>query len=527
MHPGPSDFTYLWGPLLTMFAVMAVAPFLMRVIKKVRKWLESDEGSSSDAKSAQEPSWSVTTGNRDARLNADGYVGLPASANETGDFESARGAADAALAPERKKAGSERLKSLDTMRGLSLSLMIFVNYGGGGYWWLDHSSWNGLTVADLLFPWFMWMMGVSMALAFKARKEQKQTRLAFMRKVCQRSANLVLISLFTDAPWNWPQKLRLTGVLQYFAVSYFWVSLAVLATGSWDGAAARRAVRAVEGDNGENGSVKCRFLPAIFVGRDEHGGGDDDDFAHVRLYWRELGPVLLAPALWLVLTFGVDVPGCGRGYLGPGGFADGGTKFHCTGGSHRYIDHLVFGVRHLYGEPTCMEAYQCVPYDPEGFVGGFNAVLLTYLGLVAGRIFLHHKHPAARMTHLVVLGLPCLAVAAALCGCKQDGGLIPVNKNLWSTSYVLLMAGFGSVLLAGIYGIVDRWQLWDGAPLRYMGMNSIAIYVGSDIFEMYFPFGFHANPRQHWGELLSNCVGVCAWFAVATELYRRKIFFKV
>jgi heparan-alpha-glucosaminide N-acetyltransferase len=527
MHPGPSDFTYLWGPLLTMFAVMAVAPFLMRVIKKVRKWLESDEGSSSDAKSAQEPSWSVTTGNRDARLNADGYVGLPASANETVDFESARGAADAALAPERKKAGSERLKSLDTMRGLSLSLMIFVNYGGGGYWWLDHSSWNGLTVADLLFPWFMWMMGVSMALAFKARKEQKQTRLAFMRKVCQRSANLVLISLFTDAPWNWPQKLRLTGVLQYFAVSYFWVSLAVLATGSWDGAAARRAVRAVEGDNGENGSVKCRFLPAIFVGRDEHGGGDDDDFAHVRLYWRELGPVLLAPALWLVLTFGVDVPGCGRGYLGPGGFADGGTKFHCTGGSHRYIDHLVFGVRHLYGEPTCMEAYQCVPYDPEGFVGGFNAVLLTYLGLVAGRIFLHHKHPAARMTHLVVLGLPCLAVAAALCGCKQDGGLIPVNKNLWSTSYVLLMAGFGSVLLAGIYGIVDRWQLWDGAPLRYMGMNSIAIYVGSDIFEMYFPFGFHANPRQHWGELLSNCVGVCAWFAVATELYRRKIFFKV
>ena len=410
MHPGPSDFTYLWGPLLTMFAVMAVAPFLMRVIKKVRKWLESDEGSSSDAKSAQEPSWSVSTGNRDARLNADGYVGLPASANETVDFESARGAADAALAPERKKAGSERLKSLDTMRGLSLSLMIFVNYGGGGYWWLDHSSWNGLTVADLLFPWFMWMMGVSMALAFKARKEQKQTRLAFMRKVCQRSANLVLISLFTDAPWNWPQKLRLTGVLQYFAVSYFWVSLAVLATGSWDGAAARRAVRAVEGDNGENGSVKCRFLPAIFVGRDEHGGGDDDDFAHVRLYWRELGPVLLAPALWLVLTFGVDVPGCGRGYLGPGGFADGGTKFHCTGGSHRYIDHLVFGVRHLYGEPTCMEAYQCVPYDPEGFVGGFNAVLLTYLGLVAGRIFLHHKHPAARMTHLVVLGLPCLAV---------------------------------------------------------------------------------------------------------------------
>ena len=110
----------------------------------------------------------------------------------------------------------------------------------------------------------------------------------------------------------------------------------VLATGSWDGAAARRAARAVEnGENGENGgengALKCRFLPAKFVGRT---AGGEDDFAHVRLYWRELGPVLLAPALWLVLTFGVDVPGCGRGYLGAGGLADGGTMFHCTGGSH-------------------------------------------------------------------------------------------------------------------------------------------------------------------------------------------------
>jgi hypothetical protein len=54
--------------------------------------------------------------------------------------------------------GKERLLSLDSFRGLSLSLMIFVNYGGGGYWFFDHASWNGLTVADLLFPWFVWMM---------------------------------------------------------------------------------------------------------------------------------------------------------------------------------------------------------------------------------------------------------------------------------------------------------------------------------------------------------------------------------
>ena len=102
-----------------------------------------------------------------------------------------------------------------------------------------------------------------------------------------------------------------------------------------------------------------------------------------------------------------------------------------------------------------------------------------------------------------------------------------MNKNLWSTSYVLLMAGFGSVLLAFVYGVVDRWKWWSGAPLRYMGMNSIVIYVGSELFEGYFPFGFHSNPRQHWGELFSNCFGVCSWFMIAAELHRRKIFIKV
>lgn len=64
---------------------------------------------------------------------------------------------------------SKRLRSLDTFRGLSVTVMVFVNYGGGSYWFFQHSTWNGLTVADLVFPWFIFMMGVSMALSFKAR----------------------------------------------------------------------------------------------------------------------------------------------------------------------------------------------------------------------------------------------------------------------------------------------------------------------------------------------------------------------
>ncbi|KAJ1434428.1 hypothetical protein B484DRAFT_446661 [Ochromonadaceae sp. CCMP2298] len=73
-----------------------------------------------------------------------------------------------APAPAPTSGKPERLHSLDTFRGISLCCMIFVNYGGGGYWFFDHAAWNGLTVADLLFPWFMWMMGVSMALSFSS-----------------------------------------------------------------------------------------------------------------------------------------------------------------------------------------------------------------------------------------------------------------------------------------------------------------------------------------------------------------------
>ena len=91
------------------------------------------------------------------------------------------------------------------MRGFSLTLMIFVNSGGGGYWWLDHSAWNGLTVADLLFPWFMWIMGVSMAIAFKARKKQKQTRSQMLVQVATRGIKLIAIGLFLNNGTNYQQ----------------------------------------------------------------------------------------------------------------------------------------------------------------------------------------------------------------------------------------------------------------------------------------------------------------------------------
>ena len=119
----------------------------------------------------------------------------------------------------------ERLRSLDTFRGIALSIMIFVNYGGGGYVFFDHSTWNGLTVADLVFPWFIWMMGVSMALSmssFLGRGDdgRKPSCLAVLYKIFRRAAILFMLGLMVSNNNSTLGDLRIPGVLQRFAISF-------------------------------------------------------------------------------------------------------------------------------------------------------------------------------------------------------------------------------------------------------------------------------------------------------------------
>lgn len=71
----------------------------------------------------------------------------------------------------------ERIRSLDTFRGISIVLMIFVNYGGGGYNFFEHAIWNGLTLADLVFPWFLWIMGVCIPMSLKSALNREENRI--------------------------------------------------------------------------------------------------------------------------------------------------------------------------------------------------------------------------------------------------------------------------------------------------------------------------------------------------------------
>jgi len=89
-----------------------------------------------------------------------------------------------------------RVESLDCVRGLSIVIMIFVNYGGGSYWFFNHSVWDGLTLADLVFPWFIWIMGTSMALSFKSIEAKKTPKYQIFFKIVKRSIILFGLGLF-------------------------------------------------------------------------------------------------------------------------------------------------------------------------------------------------------------------------------------------------------------------------------------------------------------------------------------------
>lgn len=202
--------------------------------------------------------------------------------------------------------------------------MVFVNSGGGGYWWLNHSTWNGLTVADLVFPWFIFMMGAAMAITFPRKLEKLEaasvhpvlphhgrlselrqplnvnvvrgapsmlTRWTLTKGVLVRGAKLFLIGLLMINHAFDLQHVRIPGVLQYFAVSYTVNSLLLI----W-----LDPVNVVT-------TPRCAnlYIP------------------EVTLYWKQWAVMLCILAIYLVVIFIPDIvlygDHCGAAYFGPGG----------------------------------------------------------------------------------------------------------------------------------------------------------------------------------------------------------------
>lgn len=436
-----------------------------------------------------------------------------------------------------KKSKVPRLKSLDTFRGISLTLMIFVNYGGGGYWFFDHAAWNGLTLADCVFPWFMWIMGVSMALSFHnilppfpsmhdTNANYQESVIAYRKeyysvwyKATKRAIILFLLGMFLANGYEYTT-WRVPGVLQYFAASYFVTAATILCCYEYTQSELRRivegeAVHSLLFSDSSEGSSTCfgYSIPAALR-----------SIACYRYEWLLQIATLF---LYLVIALAVPAPGCPVGYNGPGGISEDSNYSTCTGGIHRYIDMHAFGYWFIFHRPTCQLLYHCPPYDPEGLLGVLSACNLTYLGLMTGRVTLHFIEHKDRIKAWCTGAVVLLFLAGCLCGFSQNDGVIPVNKNLWSTSFVFVTSGFGLIGLSLCYVAVDWYKVWTGAPFLFMGMNSIMIYCGHGILGEYMPFSYMITHINHAGLLLMNVIGTAAWLVIAYYCYKIKFFIKI
>lgn len=387
----------------------------------------------------------------------------------------------------------KRVRSLDTFRGIAISVMIFVNFGAGSYKFLDHAPWDGLHLADLVFPWFLWIMGVTIPIVISSHLRKNNSRHQMFLTIVKRSAILFLFNIMLNtftSNGNFAT-IRLNGVLQRFAVTYLVVA----------GFATYFTFRPESGESS--------LLPSFIK-----------DITLLLPQWL-FHTTLLCLHGWI--TFHLKMPGCPRGYIGPGGYQDNAQYYNCTGGAANYIDLVLVGPGRMWDRGPASEVYHAVSYDPEPLLGTLSSIYHVFLGTVAGNILLHHKDTVSRIKRWLLYAVLCFLLTFYLVRFNQ----IPVNKQLWSSSFMFLTSGISFVLLTILYLVIDHYNFWDGSPFFYAGMNSTLLYMGHQIAVM-FPFLWHISSNNtHFILMAQNLWTALLWILIAKWLHYKRFFFSV
>lgn len=238
-----------------------------------------------------------------------------------------------------------RIDALDAFRGLTITGMIMVNYGGAGYMILEHKPWNGLTLADFVFPFFIFSMGASIAISMRSimRKNEYNFKL-IVWKIIKRSFILMALGLCLNSKWLAGRDLshlRITGVLQRFSISYLVVAITYafeLMCEKW-----------ISGSRVARSSIASRMVRVVF----------------------ELLVALICLAIYIYVTYFLEYsPSCPAGYVGPGGLTEGGRYINCTGGAAAWLDHTILGRDHIYLDVELEHIFgSSTTHDPEGLLG--------------------------------------------------------------------------------------------------------------------------------------------------------------
>lgn len=343
----------------------------------------------------------------------------------------------AQAAPRSSTAPRERLLSLDVFRGLTIAGMLLVNTPGTWsaiYPPLEHAAWNGWTPTDLIFPFFLFIVGITTELSLTARRARGDDEAAIRRQIVRRGALIFLFGFllngvpfftWTAIPGN-PDPTFLQRVVNRF---YDWRLLGVLQR------------------------IGLAYIAAGLI-------------AH-RATVRRLVIVVTAILLgyWIALA-GLPVPGT-HGTLGAR-LLDQPAATMAAWWDRFLLDWTRFGLgNHIW--PSS------VTWDPEGFFSTIPAVATCLIGNLAGRWIVQKERPLLdRVSALFAVG--ALGMMAGL----MWNWVLPINKNLWTSSYVVFTGGVAAVSLATIVWIVDVQQVkWWVRPWVVYGRNPLIAYVGS------------------------------------------------
>lgn len=117
-------------------------------------------------------------------------------------------------------------------------------------------------------------------------------------------------------------------------------------------------------------------------------------------------------------------------------------------------------------------------------------------------------------------------LGGSLCRFSINDGLIPINKSLWSLSFVLITTAFAYLLFAILYIVIDVRKYWAGRPFVYAGMNAILMYIGSELLGRMYPFYWHIDGMNtHLAYFIANVWNAVLWNCLAYYLFIRRIFF--
>ncbi|XP_058988137.1 heparan-alpha-glucosaminide N-acetyltransferase-like [Musca domestica] len=350
-----------------------------------------------------------------------------------------------------------RMRSLDVFRGMAIVLMIFVNSGGGDYWWIEHAPWNGLHLADVVFPSFLWIMGVCIPISVKSQLSRGTTKMQICLRIAWRSIKLFSIGLCLNSI-NGPnlENLRIMGVLQRFGIAY----------------------------------LICGILHTLLTQRDriEPQVSWKRALYDIITFKGELLFALLLVIIHLSIVFGLNVPNCPKGYLGPGGKHSNAAYPYCIGGATGYIDLEILGNSHIYQHPTAKYIYDSKPFDPEGVFGCLLTIVQVLFGVLTGVIILLHTDWKARITRWLLWSMFLTILTSILSEFSKESGIIPINKNLWSLSFVCVTTALAFTLLSLLYYIIDVRHWWTGYPFEACGMNAIIMYVGHTVMHKMLPW---------------------------------------